>query len=79
MKTKEEWKTTFRIRYDLYEYLIILFKLINASITCQELINNTLWEHLDIFIIAYLNDIFVYFETKEEYIKHINIVFKLLI
>ena len=78
MKTKKEWKTAFRIRYNLYEYLIMPFELTNASATCQKLINNILREHLDIFIIAYLNDILIYFKTKEEHIKHVNIVLELL-
>ena len=30
IKTEKEWKTAFRIRVDLYEYLIISFELINA-------------------------------------------------
>ena len=78
MKTEEKWKTAFRIRYDLYEYLIMSFELINASATCQKLMNNILREHLDIFVITYLNDILVYSKTKEKHIKHINIVLKLL-
>ena len=78
MKAEEEWKTAFRIRYDLYEYLIMSFELTNAPATCQKLINNTLREHLDIFVIAYLNDIFVYFKTEEKHIKHVNIVLELL-
>ena len=54
------------------------FELINASTTCQKLVNNILRKHLDIFVIAYLNDIFVYFKTKEKHIKHVNIVLELL-
>ena len=79
MKTEKEWKTTFRIKYDLYKYLITSFELINVSITCQELINNILQKHLDIFVIVYLNDIFIYFKTEEKHIKHVNIVLELLI
>ena len=78
MKAGEEWKIAFRIRYDLYEYLIMFFELINASATCQKLINNILREHLDIFVITYLNDILIYFKTEEKHIKHINIVLELL-
>ena len=56
----------------------MFFELTNASATCQKLINNILREHLDIFVITYLNDIFVYFKTKEKHIKHVNIVLELL-
>ena len=78
MKTEKEWKTAFRIRYDLYKYLIMSFELINASATCQKLINNILREHLDIFVITYLNDILIYFKTKKKHIKHVSIVLELL-
>ena len=54
------------------------FGLINASATCQKLVNNTLREHLDIFVIAYLNDILIYSKTEEEHIKHVSIVLELL-
>ena len=56
----------------------MFFKFINASIICQELINNILKKYFDIFMIAYLNVILIYFNIKEKYIKHVNIVLKLL-
>ncbi|EMD60671.1 hypothetical protein COCSADRAFT_99372, partial [Bipolaris sorokiniana ND90Pr] len=34
--------------------------------------------YLDIFIIAYLNDILIYLENKEDYILYIKIVLKKL-
>ena len=40
--------------------------------------NNILRKHLDIFVIAYLDDIFIYFKTEEKHIKHVDIVLKLL-
>ena len=79
MKADNERKTIFRIRYDLYEYLIMSFELINTSATCQKLVNNILQEHINIFIIAYLNNILIYFKTEEKYIQYISIVLKLLI
>jgi hypothetical protein len=56
----------------------MLFRLTNALATCQALINNVLQEYLDIFIIAYLDNILVFSQSKEEYIKHIKIVLKAL-
>ena len=40
--------------------------------------NNILKEHLDIFVITYLNDILIYSKTEKKYIKHISIVLELL-
>ena len=37
------------------------------------MINNTLWEYLDIFVTAYLDNVVVYTnETLEEYIEHVR-------
>jgi hypothetical protein len=78
MKKGEEWKTAFRTRYGHYEYTVMPFRLINAPAICQALINNVLREHLDIFIIAYLDDILIYSRSEEEYRKHVRTVLKLL-
>jgi hypothetical protein len=42
MKEGEEWKTAFRTQYGHYEYMVMPFRLTNASATCQALINNVL-------------------------------------
>ena len=43
------------------------FRLTNTLAVYQALINNTLQEHLDITMVAYLNNILVYSKTLEEY------------
>ena len=73
-----EWKMAFRTRYRHFKYLIILFSLTNAPTTFIRLINNTLRECLDIFIVVYLDDILIYLENKEEYIKHVKRILTLL-
>ena len=78
MKKKKKWKTIFRTRYDHYEYLIMFFELINASTTCQDLINDILQQYLNIFVIAYLNDILMYSKTFEKHVKHVRSMLKCL-
>ena len=78
IKTEKEWKTVFRIRYDLYEYTVMSFKLINASTNCQKLFNNTLREYLNIFVIVYWNDILIFFQIIEEHEQHIKKVLECL-
>ncbi|EMD65256.1 hypothetical protein COCSADRAFT_87586, partial [Bipolaris sorokiniana ND90Pr] len=41
-----------------------------------ELINNVLRLYLDIFIIAYLDNILIYLENKKDYILYIKTVLK---
>jgi transposase InsO family protein len=72
MKEGEEWKTAFRTRYGHYEYLVMPFGLTNAPATCQALVNNVLRAHLDITVVAYLDDILVYSKTLEEHVTHVR-------
>ena len=64
--------------FKLYKYMIMLFKLINASIIFQIYINNILRKHLDVFIIIYLDNILIYSKNEKDYKKHIKQVLNIL-
>jgi hypothetical protein len=51
------------------------FEFTNVSTICQEIINDTLQQYLNQFVIVYLNDIIIYLNILE---KHINYIFKVL-
>lgn len=74
----EEWKTAFRTRYGLFEYLVMPFGLTNAPASFQQLMNEVLREYLDISVIVYLDDILIYSKTREEHIEHIQQVLERL-
>ncbi len=42
IQKENEWKTTFKCRFDHYQYRIMFFELINSSITFQVYINKTM-------------------------------------
>jgi len=48
------------------------FRFTNALVTFQRQINSVLREHLDEFVIAYLNNIIIYLNSEEEYKKHVK-------
>src|SRR5438034_11315977 len=48
------------------------FRLTNMSTTFQELINHMLYNHLNKFVIAYLNNILIYFKNKKNHKKHVK-------
>src|SRR5436190_7400558 len=54
----------------------MLFRLTNTSATFQELINHILYDHLDEFVITYLNDILIYFKNEENHEKHVKEILK---
>lgn len=56
----EEWKTAFRTRYGLFEWLVTPFGLTGAPATFQRYINQVLREYLDDFVSAYVDDIIIY-------------------
>ena len=54
------------------------FGLINAPAIFQKRINSILKEHLDEFIIAYLNNIIIYFNSEKEHFQHVEQVLQKL-
>jgi hypothetical protein len=78
IKKRDKWKTAFGSRLRHYEYLVMLFELINALTLYQSLINNILRKYLNDFVIVYLDDILIYSKTKEKHIKYVTAVLKVL-
>ena len=66
IKEGDEWKTAFRTRYGHFEYQVMPFGLSNAPASFQGYINKILAEKLDIFVIVYLDDIFIYTEDPSQ-------------
>ena len=78
MAKDDEWKTAFRTRYGLFEYLVMPFGLTGAPSTFQHYINDVLREYLDIFCTAYLDDILIYSNSLKEHQKHVKLVLQAL-
>ncbi len=68
----------FHIYYDHFEYMIMLFILINAFIIFQIYINKILTKLLNNFYVIYLNDILIFFVEKTNYVDHIKQILKKL-
>ena len=67
MAEGEEWKTAMRTRYGLFEYLVMPFELCEASSSFQSYINDILWDCLDVFVTAYIDDILIFSKSKKEH------------
>jgi len=75
----DEWKTAFRTRYGLYEWLVTPFGLTNGPATFQRYINHTLREYLDEFASAYLDDILIYSDgTLEDHRRKVKLILQRL-
>jgi len=63
----EEWKNAFRTRYGLFEFKVMPFGLTNGPSTFQDMMNHILSDVLNIGVLAYMDDIFVYGKTRQEH------------
>ncbi len=72
IKKGDEWKTAFRTRYKLWEYVVILFGLINVSATFQVYINEALDGLLDTICIIYIDNICIYSNSIKKYANYMR-------
>lgn len=60
LKDSEVPKSTFRIRYENYEFLVMTFGLTNTPVAFMDLMNQVFKEYLDKFVIVFIDNILIY-------------------
>jgi hypothetical protein len=63
-------KTAFTTRYDLFEYLVMSFGLMNAPTHFMYLMNSVFMPELDKFVVVFIDDILIYSRSMEEHEEH---------
>jgi hypothetical protein len=71
-------KTTFSIRYGLYEYLFMSFGLTNAPAYFMYLMNSVFMPELDKFVMVFIEDILDCSKNEEEHEQHLRIILQRL-
>jgi hypothetical protein len=71
-------KTAFSTRYEIYEFLVMSFRLTNAPAYFKYLMNFVFMPELDKFIVVFIDDILVYSKNEEEHVGHLHVVLQRL-
>jgi hypothetical protein len=68
----DAWKTAFKTKKGLFEWLVMSFGLCNAPTTFMPVTNDVFRPFLDDFLILYLEDILIFSGTWDEHVRHIK-------
>ena len=74
IKEQDRQMTAFRTRYGHYEFLVMPFRLTNASTMLIDLMNRVFRPYLDQYAVVFIDNILVYSSSYLEHEQHLKVV-----